>query len=135
MNERKSVATGNYGATTPNGLYVTMDVRDLGRDNRGRAWRGRTDRDIVFISHDDESIMDNFINRRDRPLDFYRKEIIPTIRKALGLDADIKFSWAQKAGCSCPCSPGYIISGRSQYYRGGKDIFVTVSAEAPRAAS
>lgn len=37
--------------------------------------------------------------------------VIPEVRKQLKLGPEVKFSWSQRAGCTCGCSPGFIITG------------------------
>jgi hypothetical protein len=37
-----------------------------------------------------------------------------------------KMAWNQRAGCSCPCSPGFSITGDK-----GKDYWVTLTYTAP----
>jgi len=41
--------------------------------------------------------------------------------EAMGLPADTKVRWSQYAGCSCPCSPGFVVDGHSRH-----DVHVTV---------
>ena len=62
--------------------------------------------------------------RNARPHVEYRK-LLRDVCEELDLDYDhLKFRWSQKAGCSCPCSPGFIISGNS-----GSNYHITVSSE------
>jgi hypothetical protein len=72
-----------------------------------------------------ETVMDNLMNRRNRPHTEWTKLVMPVakpiVEKALGMMKDLvpltiasdwKFQWSSKAGCSmCPCSPGYIMKG------------------------
>ena len=44
----------------------------------------------------------------------------------LGIAPDTKVRWSQYAGCSCPCSPGFIVEGYPQAVS-RQDIYVTVS--------
>jgi len=78
-------------------------------------------RNKIYIWPSGETVMENFNNRRNRPYDFYKKEILPKIvemleKKNLLGDADgaiknAKWSWNRKCGCSmCPCSPGFVSS-------------------------
>jgi hypothetical protein len=55
--------------------------------------------------HYDETLFDNLVNRTSRP----SRLITKTVRAALanlGLGGTVH--WSQRAGCSCPCSPGLI---------------------------
>ncbi len=39
------------------------------------------------------------------------KNCLPCILKEVGIPENTKASWSQKAGCSCGCSPGFILKG------------------------
>lgn len=72
----------------------------------------------VYVWPEGETIMQNLMNRKGRPYTLYRKEVIPAVLAKLGLPSGTKVRWSQYAGCSCPCSPGFIIDtdrGRSVY--------------------
>lgn len=74
-------------------------------------WRERAKKPRVYFSHVDESILENFENRRSRPIEAYRKlmvDVIPMLAP-FGVPADVKYRWSQKAGCPCGCSPGFIL--------------------------
>jgi hypothetical protein len=62
----------------------------------------------LFIETKGEGILDNLVNRHSRPFNIYRKLVLPPVLEKLKL-AGTKVSWNQKAGCSCGCSPGYIL--------------------------
>ncbi len=62
----------------------------------------------VYLWPEDESVMDNFFRRWARPVKAYR-EVMPAVLKKAGLEDTVKFRWSQKAGCSCGCSPGFIL--------------------------
>lgn len=81
---------------------------------------------VIFIHPQGESILENLANRKDRPYTAYRKEVIPNVMKMLGIGGDVKVRWSQRAGCSCPCSPGFIVEGGESWKIGQKDIHVTV---------
>ena len=69
-----------------------------------------------------ETIIDNLMNRRNRPHKEYKTHLATVLNKS---DIPVSFikhaQWSQKAGCSCGCSPGFIIKGHV-----GKEIFVTL---------
>ena len=83
----------------------------------------------IYIFIDNESVMDNLMQRRSRPWMYYKKEIIPAVMKWLEENEnqvfmDIKskhVSWRQRCGCSCPCSPGFVLGSS-----GSIDVFVTI---------
>lgn len=86
-------------------------------------------KDVMSIDIDKESIMDNLVNRHDRPYKDYRKYVIPLVMESIkknypeeyGLMDGVKWKWDQYAGCSmCPCSPGFVGGGNRL------DIFVTI---------
>ena len=69
----------------------------------------------VYIWPRGENVLDNLMNRFDRPYEAYR-ELLPRIFEAAGVDVNAKARWSQTAGCSCGCSPGFIIEeGGSNY--------------------
>ncbi len=94
---------------------VSIEVRDLDPKEKSKKVR-------VYIFTDGENIMDDLMNRRSRPCDEYRKEVMPGVLKEMGLPTDTKFSWKQNAGCRCGCSPGFIIPGVLD-----KQVFVHIS--------
>ena len=59
----------------------------------------------IYVHAVGESIMDNLMNRRSRPYRMYREMLSdqPFMKDA---------RWSQRAGCSCPCSPGFIADRR-----------------------
>lgn len=81
--------------------------------NRSRGHMSSTQREYdakprLYVSIDAENMLENFAYRWDRPAREYRK-LLPAIFEALQLPADTKASWSQKAGCSCGCSPGFVL--------------------------
>lgn len=79
----------------------------------------------IYIGPDGETVMENLVKgRHTRPYTLYKKEVLPLLFRKLGLDASsIKAGWSQKAGCSCPCSPGFIVKTGDIPF----DIHVTVT--------
>jgi hypothetical protein len=62
----------------------------------------------LYVSVQDETVLENLMNRRVRPYNAYK-----TLIHGSDLDQILdlsKLSWSQKAGCSCPCSPGFILN-------------------------
>jgi len=74
----------------------------------------------IYFFVKDETLLDNLINRRSRPMTEYRK-LLPAEFAQAGLPENIKVKWRQAAGCSCGCSPGFIIDNMSRF-----DVFVTI---------
>lgn len=79
----------------------------------------------LYISIRGESILEHLMNRKYRPYTLYKKEIIPKVFEQLGIDPEkVKPRWRQKCGCTCPCSPGFVLEG---HY--GKEISVVIGEE------
>ena len=74
----------------------------------------------VYVFPKGETLMDNLMNRKARPYTVYKKEVLPSVFRAMGLPENTKARWSQYAGCSCPCSPGFVLDVR------GSDVFVDV---------
>jgi len=81
-----------------------------------------------YVQPVNETIMDNLINRRNRPISEYRafaKDFIAQV-----FDVQHTLRWSQKAGCSmCPCSPGFIVDGIQYGYDYNIDIVSPVTFE------
>lgn len=90
-------------------------------------WSEKRRKGRIYFSVQGETIYENLINRHDRPHKVYRTMIVPAL-KQLGYTYEeiqsLKFRWNQKAGCSCPCSPGFLVEGEALK---DKDIWVTIS--------
>ena len=103
---------------------MTLQVKNIQIRERGnvpyKEWVKQT---RIYVWPQGESIMDNLMNRKQRPYTAYKKEVIPAVLKAMGLPADTKVRWSQYAGCSCPCSPGFVVDGHSRH-----DVHVDVEA-------
>ena len=97
---------------TDTGFQLSISIDRKTKD----YFKYRRNHGIMYIFHDNEDIVDDFFNRHNRPSAQYRKEILPTVRKALQMSDTIKFAWSQKAGCKCPCSPGFLITDPEYKY-------------------
>lgn len=96
--------------TTENGTRISISTESVLEYNK--FWKGKRVHGRMHVFHEGEPIIpDNLINRHYRPYELYRKVILPVVKEVLDIDDDIKFEWDQRAGCSCPCSPGFIIKG------------------------
>jgi hypothetical protein len=50
--------------------------------------------------------------RWNKPHNEFKRQVLNQALTAAGFDPEkIKVSWSQKAGCSCGCSPGFILNG------------------------
>ena len=75
------------------GLSRDMEFRECQRGAKSRLY--------VDVN---ENVLENLENRFNRPVSEYRRLLKPVF-KAMG----VKARWSQKAGCSCGCSPGFIL--------------------------
>ena len=77
---------------------------------------------IVYLSVQGESWLGNLNNRHDRPHQILRPYVIKALKEN-GIPFE-NIRWSQRAGCSCPCSPGWIIQKGDI----GKDYWMEVKA-------
>jgi hypothetical protein len=70
--------------------------------------KDRNKKGRIYVWPTGESIMENLMYRRSRPHTAWKK-CLPLAFEAVGLDRDTKCGWSQKAGCSCGCSPGFVL--------------------------
>lgn len=81
---------------TPKGRYGRSDSTRAKRDKKAR----------VYVSSDAPfNLIESLENRCRRPHDVYKPYVLDVFNR-LGVTG--KFLWNQRAGCSCPCSPGFI---------------------------
>ena len=73
----------------------------------------------VYFFPEEETMLENLCNRHSRPYQEYRK-LLGEVFAIAGITPE-KANWSQYAGCSCGCSPGFILTGDYD-----KNIFVTV---------
>lgn len=95
--------------TIPGGTVTVIARRR--RDWSNRGYREYTAAPRMYVSVKDESLLDNLVNRKRRPYNVYK-----TLIHSSGLDKVLnlsRLSWSQYAGCSCPCSPGFILDRQS----------------------
>lgn len=97
---------------------------------KNTEWRERDRKSRVFIWGDNESILDNLTNRTRRPYEVWRVLAVKVLRELVdqngrplwdreGDAATRRLRWDQRAGCSCPCSPGFVVDSPSRPLRGG----------------
>jgi hypothetical protein len=85
-----------------------MTVTEIKRTRSELSRRGNYKPSIIYVWPKGESLMENLQNRRERPYTAYKKMLQPLFAE-LGISANAKLAWNQRAGCSCPCSPGFFI--------------------------
>lgn len=91
-------------------------------DDRSQAIKDMYKPTKIYVSLEGETIWENLEKRRQRPYTIFKKEVIPAVLEKMGLPATTKVRWSQYAGCSCPCSPGFIVDN---HY--GTTVYATVT--------
>ncbi len=93
---------------------VTVTYKVVGVSRQPVSARERRKRNILYVSIKNQEfaepvkeLLSGF--RWNNPFKDYRKHVLPAAFKMLGLPADTQARWSQKAGCSCGCSPGFIL--------------------------
>lgn len=92
---------------------------------RGESWREYHSKPRLYIAMERESVLENLMYRHDRPVTVYRKAL-PEIFERLRIPVVTKARWSQKAGCSCGCSPGFVLD-----LPGVRDFWALVRCEQP----
>ena len=94
------------------GLNATIQVR-----RKGGTWREMNGKSHLSVHMLGESIWDNLMNRRNRPTKIW-KMVGETAMASLGLDEELfaKMYWNQRAGCSCGCSPAFVMPNLFGFY-------------------
>jgi len=88
------------------------------RDNT--TWRESGKKSRVYVWCDEQfNLLEDLENRTRRPHTAWRA---PTIEALARIGVTGKLNWSQYAGCSCPCSPGFILTGGPV----GGDFWVTL---------
>ena len=101
---------------TLNGVEQEAEVR-VRADYTGRY--GTKPR--VFVDVANESLVENLENRRNRPVKVYRDIVKQALTEAeIGIKSLL---WSQHAGCTCACSPGFILTTDGPS-RAGKDEYM-----------
>jgi hypothetical protein len=113
-----------------------MEITNIKKVAKNLGW-GEKRNTRIYVCPEGETIWQNLQERKQRPYTTYKK-ILKTAYKELGIPEGAKLAWNQRAGCSCPCSPGFFIKIVKPDYtylaeildENGKscDIFVTIKA-------
>ena len=102
---------------------VKITERPISKPHSGRAGSNG----VIYIWQKDETIVDNLLYRRLRPYTVWKKMVLPKIIEAYPALARFNISWCQRAGCFCPCSPGFIIKPkRGEYGQWYTDLHVDI---------
>lgn len=114
-------------------VAVEVTVRE-----RSFPWESKygTDREYraatrVYVG-ETESLAQNLMNRHSRPVKAYRAAAMAALNE-IGLD-QAKLAWSQKAGCSCGCSPGFVLKNQDNrgvaWSPGGRNTDIWVKMDA-----
>ena len=95
--------------------------------NERRTFRDLNRRVRVHVWTDEPfNVLEDLQNRNRRPHQAWLAPV-QSILAELGFTG-IKLRWSQYAGCSCPCSPGFImVDGAVQHGLRGGDLFITLA--------
>ncbi len=79
-----------------------------GRWYQNGDYRSYNAKPRVYVWFKGESIFENLMTRFERKPNRYRP-YVKAVLADLGVEYD-KLAWSQRAGCSCGCSPGYVLT-------------------------
>lgn len=112
--------------------YKDADGRDRGWWTEGHMSGSQQDyhkKPRLYVSTRGETLLENLVNRHARPSTVWGK----VLRKAAAaLELPGKLGWYNRAGCSCPCSPGFIWTNAPAFDFGGGyvhtcyDVYATI---------
>jgi len=88
------------------------------RDRYAEYVRGADRKTRVYLFAGDRETHQVFDALPTRQMQKLRRQVLREALEAEGLDPNTKARWSRTAGCSCGCSPGFILEGDT-----GKDIF------------
>jgi len=83
-----------------------MKVTKIDRLHKKRTKVGTYTPSIIYVNLTGETIWENLQNRRTRPYTEWRRLLAP-LAAELGIPEGARLAWNRRAGCSCPCSPGF----------------------------
>lgn len=86
-------------------MFEIVEAKQRTRNARTVPSRSFYARSRVHVFQDKESVLGNLENRRSRPSKLYKEVVLQQYPELKG-----KLSWSQTAGCSCGCSPGFIVN-------------------------
>ena len=79
---------------------------------RPRTWgdgRGYRSKPRMYVWADQEfSVLEDLANRHRRPAGVWRRAVRDRLNGQIDLNLE-KMPWSQQAGCSCGCSPGFVL--------------------------
>lgn len=117
-------------------MYEVKAIRtwEAGRNCRNGA--ARVPR--VYVDIEGENVLGNLLNRHSRPHVAWRELIAGPLTELFGLDlidpetgdlrGENRLTWRQNAGCSCGCSPAFLLEGPVPELLRSTDVTVTIGS-------
>jgi hypothetical protein len=96
-------------------------------ETSNRSYRRKV-KSRIYIWPEGETILQNLENRRSRPLKLFRQVAADALAKLEVDTSKLEIKWSQKAGCSCGCSPGFVVDGWNAKLS-GHDLHVTFNCD------
>lgn len=85
-------------------MKITLIERKWHRSTRSNEFYAAP---RMYVNIKDETVYENLLNRRQRPYNAYKTLIHGSmLNQVLNLTP---LKWSQHAGCTCNCSPGFIL--------------------------
>lgn len=111
-------------------ISVRLEKRELQLNHRN-SYREYRKAPRLYFWFRGESVLDHLSNRHSEPYKLVRKQVLTRVLKELKVSVN-KIRWSQYAGCSCPCSPGFVLDGGSTKINGVSttafDIYLTLTS-------
>lgn len=95
-----------------------------GNGRGSRAMRSFYSNSRVHVFEQGETILENLVNRRERPSKRYKAVVLAQHPELEG-----RIRWSQTAGCGCGCSPGFIVDHTVRVEGTPADIYITITAD------
>ena len=118
--QRGNIANGiNF-----NVVEIDPSVRDMSSKRKTHS--------RMYILIEGENLLENLNNQHFRPVKLYQQfffRIFQILQEQYNVVIDQKLTrpyWSQYAGCTCPCSPGFIIPDHQR-----REICVTLKVKSP----
>jgi hypothetical protein len=111
-----------YWMMRRSGMFKVSQAKSMPR-SAGTPGRQYDRRSRVHVFVENETMLENLTDRRNRPSKLYRKIVEDQFPTLAG-----QITWSQKAGCGCGCSPGFITSEtiRDEHFR-PLDFYITAA--------
>jgi hypothetical protein len=95
-------------------------------------WKATNRKTRIYVSAtEDFNVVEDLENRLRRPYLLWKPRVLEVLHQ-LGIDG-LRLRWSQNAGCTCACSPGFIVEGhmaqsaRAYTFARGGDVWITLT--------